>query len=391
MAPVEVGGLKPYTSGQASSRQLGAQQGVVQHAAQPLSRDLAWLAQRAADVLMVDRDIEQGEPAAERRGQPRGAQMSPQPGEELCGVQRCEFVNTHLVDVSKPGLDGTVEHAQQTDVIEAHDVRDHVPYPPALTQRVRLPLLRLQFRQEVGKIGPLGRGHLQTVHPTTLLLSPGDLARSGPGGPVVAAEGPAVAAGLYVALVRVQSDSGAGRDDAQWRSMTAFTKIGMVVVWAVFVLYLVLLLKLLLFSRAPGSERSLSLIPLASISDYLFSGSAAVKRFAIGNVVGNVVAFVPLGAVVPLLRRQAALWTHLLFIVCASVAVEIAQGIFGVGASDIDDVILNTLGGLLGILFFTFLHLLLRTWGRLITGMAVLSLLTVPILCYFLFAIRLRM
>lgn len=200
-----------------------------------------------------------------------------------------------------------------------------------------------------------------------------------------------MAAGLYVALVHLQADFGAVRDDAKWRSMTAFTKIGMVVVWAVFVLYLVLLLKLLLFSRAPGSERSLNLIPLASISDYLFSGSAAVKRFAIGNVVGNVVAFVPLGAVVPLLRRQAALWTNLLFIVCASVAVEIAQGIFGVGASDIDDVILNTLGGLLGILFFTFLHLLLRSWGRLITVMAVLSLLTVPILCYFLFAIRLRM
>ena len=192
--------------------------------------------------------------------------------------------------------------------------------------------------------------------------------------------------------MRVQSNSGAVREDARtWRSMTAFTKIGMVIVWAVFVLYLVLLLKLLLFSRAPGSERSLNLIPLASISDYVFSGPGAVKKFAIGNVLGNVVAFVPLGAVVPVLRRRTALRSNLLFIVSASVAVEVVQGLFGVGASDIDDVILNTLGGLLGILFFTFLLVVLRSWSRLITVMAVLSLLAVPVLCYFLFAIRLRM
>lgn len=190
----------------------------------------------------------------------------------------------------------------------------------------------------------------------------------------------------------MQSSSGAVREDAwTWRSMTASTKIGVVVVWAVFVLYLVLLSKLLLFSRAPGSERSLNLVPFASISGYLFSGSAAVKRFAIGNVLGNVVAFVPLGAVVPLLRRRTGLWTNLLLVVCASVAVEVVQGILGVGASDIDDVILNTLGGFLGILLFTLLRVLVRCWSRVITVMAVLSLLAVPILWYFLFAIRLRM
>ena len=181
-------------------------------------------------------------------------------------------------------------------------------------------------------------------------------------------------------------------DDAlTWRTMTLLVKIGTVVIWVVFVFYLALLLKLLLFSRPLGSERSLNLIPFATISGYLFSGAATVKRFAIGNVIGNVVAFVPLGALLPLLRRRIEIWTNLLIVLCASVAVEIVQGVFGVGASDIDDVILNTLGGLVGILFFTLLRALLRHWSRLITVMAVLSLLAVPILCYFLFAIRLRM
>lgn len=173
--------------------------------------------------------------------------------------------------------------------------------------------------------------------------------------------------------------------------MTVLEKIGTVVIWVAFVLYLVFLLKLLLFSRAPGSERSLNLIPFATISDYLFSGSAAVKRFAIGNVIGNVVAFVPLGAFLPLLRHRTGIGTNLLVVVCASVAVEIVQGVFGLGASDIDDVILNTLGGLVGVLFFTLLRVFIRRWIRVITAMAVLSLLAVPILCYLLFAVRLRM
>jgi glycopeptide antibiotics resistance protein len=192
--------------------------------------------------------------------------------------------------------------------------------------------------------------------------------------------------------LHVQTQPHAVRNDAPtWRTMTALAKIGTVVIWAVFVLYLVLLLKLLLFSRPPGSERSLNLIPFATISSYLFSDSAVMKGFAIGNVIGNVVAFVPLGAFLPLLRRRTGIWTNLLIVVCASVAVEIIQGVFGLGASDIDDVILNTLGGLIGVLFFTLLRVHLRRWSRVITVMAVLSLLAVPILYYFLFAIRLRM
>lgn len=173
--------------------------------------------------------------------------------------------------------------------------------------------------------------------------------------------------------------------------MSALTKIGTVVIWAVFILYLIFLLKLLLFSRPPGSERSLNLIPFATISHYLFSDSAVTKEFAIGNVFGNVVAFAPLGAFLPLLRRRTGIWTNLLIVVCTSVAVEIIQGVFGLGASDIDDVILNTVGGLIGILFFTLLRVLLRRWSRVIAVMAVLSFLAVPILFYLLFAIRLRM
>lgn len=198
--------------------------------------------------------------------------------------------------------------------------------------------------------------------------------------------------GLYGSRVHAQVEPDAVHNDASTsRTTTALTRIGTVVVWAVFVLYLVFLLKLLLFSRPPGSVRSLNLIPFASISNYVLSGSAGVKRFAVANLIGNIVAFVPLGAFLPLFRRRTGVWTNLLVVVCASVAVETVQGIFGLGTSDIDDVILNTIGGLVGILFFRLLRVLLRRRGRVITVMAVLSLLMLPILYSFLFLVRLRM
>ncbi len=190
----------------------------------------------------------------------------------------------------------------------------------------------------------------------------------------------------------VQSRSDAvGEDPPTWRTMTVLTKTGTVVTWVVFVLYLVFLFKLLLFSRAPGSERSVNLVPFATISDYLSSSSAGVRRFAIGNVLGNVVVFVPLGAFLPLLRRRIGTRTNLLVVIGTSVAVEIVQGVFGLGAADIDDVILNTLGGLVGIVFLTLLRVLLQRWSRLVASMAVLSLMAVPVLLYLLFAITLRM
>ena len=85
VAPVQVGRRQAYTAGEAPPRQLRATHAVAQDPSQPFSRDLAWQTKRAADVLMMDGDVEQGEPAPEGCGQPLWPQMSPQPVEELFG------------------------------------------------------------------------------------------------------------------------------------------------------------------------------------------------------------------------------------------------------------------------------------------------------------------
>lgn len=58
-----------------------------------------------------------------------------------------------------------------------------------------------------------------------------------------------------------------GEADAEvqgWRVLTTRAKVEAIVIDGVFVMYLAFLVKLLLFSRAPGSERSINLIPFAS-------------------------------------------------------------------------------------------------------------------------------
>lgn len=176
---------------------------------------------------------------------------------------------------------------------------------------------------------------------------------------------------------------------AEPRPLTRRVKVESTVIWVVFGLYLVFLLKLLLFSRVPGSERSINLIPFGSIAEYLFAGTAEAKRFAFANLGGNILVFIPLGAYSTFLWRRARMRTLLLVIVCASVTVEVIQGVFAVGTSDIDDVILNTVGGTLGVLAVLALRAKRRP-GVVRTVIAGASALAAPVLCFLAFVVRLH-
>ena len=190
----------------------------------------------------------------------------------------------------------------------------------------------------------------------------------------------------------VQPQPSAATDDvASGRFTRKRAKAETVAIFVVFALYAAFLLRLLLLSRAPGSERSVNLIPFASIAEYVSSHSSGTGRIAFANVVGNILIFIPLGFYVSWLRPRAPAWLTMLTVASVSVAVEIIQGVFAVGASDIDDVILNCVGGIIGILTFRLLSAILREQSQVRTAMAALSLLSLPVWCYFLFVVRLHM
>jgi glycopeptide antibiotics resistance protein len=67
------------------------------------------------------------------------------------------------------------------------------------------------------------------------------------------------------------------------------------------------------------------------------------------NLVGNVVAFVPFGVLVPRCRtRPTSAWSVGLVALALSGAIELAQYLSGRRIADIDDVLLNVAGALLG-------------------------------------------
>ncbi|MFL0245612.1 VanZ family protein [Candidatus Clostridium stratigraminis] len=178
-------------------------------------------------------------------------------------------------------------------------------------------------------------------------------------------------------------------------------RIETALLYGVFICYIIFLIKLLFLSRVSLLElfnsqrtldRSINIIPFHSIKEYIFSSSSTIKRFAFSNLVGNILIFIPLGIYLPLLKKDKRVITNLLLIFIVSLFVEIIQGLLGVGASDIDDIILNCLGGLVGILGYKFLLLLLRDEKKVRTTITILSaVIGLPALLFLLFMVRLRL
>ncbi len=177
-------------------------------------------------------------------------------------------------------------------------------------------------------------------------------------------------------------------------------RIETVFLYGVFICYILLLIKILFLSRVSLLElfngqrtivRSINLLPFHSIMEYISGSSENLKRFAFGNVVGNVAIFVPFGIYLPLFKKDKRIITNLLFVFLVSLLVEIIQGFFGIGTSDIDDVILNCLGGWIGILGYNFLLFLLRDKKKVRTAITILStVIGLPVILFFLFVIKMR-
>lgn len=177
-------------------------------------------------------------------------------------------------------------------------------------------------------------------------------------------------------------------------------RIKTVFLYGVFICYILLLVKILFFSRISPLElfnsqrtffRSINLIPFHSIMEYISGGSDTLRRFALGNLLGNIVIFIPLGIYLPLFRYDKRVKTNLLFIFIMSLLVEIIQWLLGIGVSDIDDIILNCLGGWIGILGYKFFLLILRDKKKVHTAITILSVIIgLPVILYLLFVMRMR-
>ena len=88
-----------------------------------------------------------------------------------------------------------------------------------------------------------------------------------------------------------------------------------------------------------------------------------IKRFIIyreqlgafavfANLAGNILIFVPYGFFISVASRERGFFKTLFFSMGLSLCVEIIQLFTRVGSFDVDDILLNTIGGVLGYIIF---------------------------------------
>jgi glycopeptide antibiotics resistance protein len=93
-----------------------------------------------------------------------------------------------------------------------------------------------------------------------------------------------------------------------------------------------------------------NLVPLASIADLVRHTTAET---AIKNIGGNIVMFVPLGLLLPMLfRRLRSLGSLVWRVALISAAIEVLQLPTRLRATDVDDIILNVVGAVIGYAIF---------------------------------------
>ena len=116
-----------------------------------------------------------------------------------------------------------------------------------------------------------------------------------------------------------------------------------------FVVYLMVLLYYLLFADRGYTVGGYNTTPFAEITRYIrYRHSLGVQR-VIWNLGGNILGFVPFGYLLSRIARQFGnVFPVILSCLLFSFFVEGIQLVAQVGCFDVDDIILNTVGGAIG-------------------------------------------
>ncbi len=134
---------------------------------------------------------------------------------------------------------------------------------------------------------------------------------------------------------------------------------------AILITYSAILIKIMVFKDVPiihigqlmlnfgGTDggHPANFVPFATIVPYLLGHKGWI--IAGINLVGNIALLVPIGILLPLIYRNISWKKTLVFAFVSGLAIETLQTVLRVGIFDIDDVILNALGVMIG--YFAFI------------------------------------
>jgi glycopeptide antibiotics resistance protein len=103
----------------------------------------------------------------------------------------------------------------------------------------------------------------------------------------------------------------------------------------------------------------------------------------------NTLFFIPFGIYMSLLRPEWSVISKIKPIFLTSLAFEVIQYIFGIGATDISDLILNTFGGILGLGLFYVIEKILQDKSHILINS--LALIVMILLIVIRLSLRLRL
>ena len=115
------------------------------------------------------------------------------------------------------------------------------------------------------------------------------------------------------------------------------------IVVVLFVIYIFAVLWITLIDRESGNRRA-NLVPFWELANVI---KGVERSFYIGQIFGNLVMLMPLGFMLPIIRK-VSLKQVLLISFCFSAGIELTQFITGRGLMEFDDVFNNTVGAVLG-------------------------------------------
>lgn len=143
--------------------------------------------------------------------------------------------------------------------------------------------------------------------------------------------------------------------------------------WAILLFYIFLLVDTVFISR--DSIRSVNLIPFKSIRKFVMvDNGIGGTRIIDMNIWGNILMFIPAGIYLILHNSSKSITNNLFYIFLLSLFIEVGQYIFALGATDVDDIILNLVGGFIGLIIYIIAEKIFKNDIKIKNAISILSL-----------------
>lgn len=136
----------------------------------------------------------------------------------------------------------------------------------------------------------------------------------------------------------------------------------------VLIVYICILIYFVFFSDRYGrvtgfTDYRYNFQPFAEINRYITYNDYFTWENLLTNLVGNILVFTPIGFLVPIIKKEGVnIFTIFRISFLLTLFIETVQLIFRIGVFDVDDLIMNTVGGVFGFILFKLIQWLYRKW-----------------------------